>query len=385
MSGRFGNMISLRLAGGEIAAKNLMAKVQVWRSGTSFGGVQSMLEHRASVEAAYPPTPDDLVRLSVGLEDRDELYADLVQALDTISRRESETPQSAPVQVRDPSDCQEPYVELYAAAHQFQGRRETEFLTLIGSHSRNLGNQASDVDILMLTDADNINERLPDSTPSFHGTCTRSAKAVVMGFELDLTAVTYETISRIAHALSVYHALAPSMRKPQFGLIADMGNEAAALLTVQFLTARPLHAAGRFKEYRNLFPKREFIEWRSDVLDTVSASMLKDARGMIAQGQYWASMLRTRMASLHLAWKFLLQSGCLVEKEKWVLHELCQNSNIQGACEVKTSLEDILFGSNLNSICNAKDLHMQALGLRDLIGKTLAYPSLWQGKYHALT
>lgn len=87
MSGLYGTMISLRLAKGEWAAKSLMSTVGLWRSGTSFGGVQSMLEHRSSVEADYPPTPTDLVRLSVGLEDPDELLSELIQSLDALGLR----------------------------------------------------------------------------------------------------------------------------------------------------------------------------------------------------------------------------------------------------------------------------------------------------------
>ncbi len=82
MSGLFGNMISLRIAGGEAVARRTMAKLRVWRAGTSFGGVQSMLEHRASIEANYPPTPPDLLRLSVGLEAVEDLVNDLLQALE---------------------------------------------------------------------------------------------------------------------------------------------------------------------------------------------------------------------------------------------------------------------------------------------------------------
>jgi len=84
MGGQFGTLISVRLRGGEDAAKRLMSDIELWRPGTSFGGVQSMLEHRASVEADYPETPSDLVRLSVGLEDPEELLAEMVRGLDRL-------------------------------------------------------------------------------------------------------------------------------------------------------------------------------------------------------------------------------------------------------------------------------------------------------------
>jgi cystathionine gamma-synthase len=53
----------------------------VWKRATSLGSVESLVEHRASIEGPASPTPPDLLRLSVGLEDPDDLYADLDQAL----------------------------------------------------------------------------------------------------------------------------------------------------------------------------------------------------------------------------------------------------------------------------------------------------------------
>jgi len=78
MSG-FGAMLSIRPKGGEAAAIATAAKVALWKRATSLGGVESLIEHRGSVEG--PPCPRDLLRLSVGLEDPDDLYSDLDQAL----------------------------------------------------------------------------------------------------------------------------------------------------------------------------------------------------------------------------------------------------------------------------------------------------------------
>jgi cystathionine gamma-synthase len=79
----FGAMLSIRLRGGkeggEAAAIATAAKVALWKRATSLGGVESLIEHRGSVEG--PPCPSDLLRLSVGLEDPDDLYDDLDQAL----------------------------------------------------------------------------------------------------------------------------------------------------------------------------------------------------------------------------------------------------------------------------------------------------------------
>jgi cystathionine gamma-synthase len=80
MSG-FGAMLSIRLKGGQSAAVATAARVELWKRATSLGGVESLIEHRASVEGAGSPCPPDLLRLSVGLEDPDDLMADLDQAL----------------------------------------------------------------------------------------------------------------------------------------------------------------------------------------------------------------------------------------------------------------------------------------------------------------
>jgi cystathionine gamma-synthase len=86
MVGGFGGMLSIRLVGGETAALTTTASVQVWRRATSLGGVESLIEHRASIEGTGTPCPRDLLRLSVGLEDIDDLYFDLARALQASSK-----------------------------------------------------------------------------------------------------------------------------------------------------------------------------------------------------------------------------------------------------------------------------------------------------------
>ena len=81
MEGGFGGMLSVRIKGGDTAAIAAAAKVTVWKRATSLGGVESLLEHRASIEGAGSPCPVDLLRLSVGLESVDDLIADLEQAI----------------------------------------------------------------------------------------------------------------------------------------------------------------------------------------------------------------------------------------------------------------------------------------------------------------
>jgi cystathionine gamma-synthase len=80
MSG-FGAMLSIRVKGGARGAIAAAARVRLWKRATSLGGVESLLEHRASIEGAGSPCPTDLLRLSVGLEDPEDLFADLDRAL----------------------------------------------------------------------------------------------------------------------------------------------------------------------------------------------------------------------------------------------------------------------------------------------------------------
>jgi cystathionine gamma-synthase len=81
MRGGFGGMLSIRVKGGENAAIRCAARVKLWKRATSLGGVESLIEHRASIEGPGTPVPADLLRLSAGIETADELLADLVQAL----------------------------------------------------------------------------------------------------------------------------------------------------------------------------------------------------------------------------------------------------------------------------------------------------------------
>ncbi len=82
----FGGMVSFRVAGGEAEALAVCARTEVFTLGESLGGVESLIEHpgrmtHASVAGSALEVPDDLVRLSVGIETVDDLLADLSQAL----------------------------------------------------------------------------------------------------------------------------------------------------------------------------------------------------------------------------------------------------------------------------------------------------------------
>jgi cystathionine gamma-synthase len=84
MQGGFGGMLSLRIKGGETAAVAAAARMQVWQRATSLGGVESLVEHRSSIEGPDSPCPSDLLRFSVGLESVDDLIADIEQALSAV-------------------------------------------------------------------------------------------------------------------------------------------------------------------------------------------------------------------------------------------------------------------------------------------------------------
>jgi cystathionine gamma-synthase len=81
MQGGFGGMMSLRLKDGEEAAKAFTAKLRVFKRATSLGSVESLAEHRASVEGPGTQCPTDLVRLSIGIEHVEDLIGDIEEAL----------------------------------------------------------------------------------------------------------------------------------------------------------------------------------------------------------------------------------------------------------------------------------------------------------------
>jgi cystathionine gamma-synthase len=83
MSG-FGGMLSIQIKGGRVEAFKVCAAVKLFTHATSLGGTHSLIEHRASVEGPATRSPENLLRLSIGLEHPDDLIEDLDQALKTI-------------------------------------------------------------------------------------------------------------------------------------------------------------------------------------------------------------------------------------------------------------------------------------------------------------
>jgi cystathionine gamma-synthase len=78
----FSGMLSFEVRDGKDAAMSVAAKTKLFVRATSLGGVESLIEHRASIKGEDPRTPEGLLRLSIGLEHPDDLIADLAQALE---------------------------------------------------------------------------------------------------------------------------------------------------------------------------------------------------------------------------------------------------------------------------------------------------------------
>ena len=81
MDGGFGGMLSLHVKGGAEGALNVVKRCKVFTRATSLGGVESLIEHRYTIEGERSPIPRDWLRLSIGIESVDDLIADLEQAL----------------------------------------------------------------------------------------------------------------------------------------------------------------------------------------------------------------------------------------------------------------------------------------------------------------
>ena len=81
MPGGFGAVLSICIAGGAQAAMEVARRTRLFTRATSLGGVESLIEHRASIEGPGSNVPQNLLRLSVGIEDAEDLIEDLTQAI----------------------------------------------------------------------------------------------------------------------------------------------------------------------------------------------------------------------------------------------------------------------------------------------------------------
>jgi len=81
MTNGFGGMLSIRVRGGRERAEQAVRDARVWTRATSLGSIESFIEHRATVEGPHSVVPDDLIRLSTGIESVADLIADLTTVL----------------------------------------------------------------------------------------------------------------------------------------------------------------------------------------------------------------------------------------------------------------------------------------------------------------
>ena len=81
MDGGFGGMLSIRVKGGKETALAVVGRVELFVRATSLGGVESLIEHRPSIEGPTSPLPPELIRLSIGIENVEDLINDFEQAL----------------------------------------------------------------------------------------------------------------------------------------------------------------------------------------------------------------------------------------------------------------------------------------------------------------
>jgi cystathionine gamma-synthase len=77
----FGGMLSFEVKDGRDAAMSVAAKTKIFTRATSLGGMESLIEHRASIEGTGTTSPEELLRVSIGLENAGDLVEDLDQAL----------------------------------------------------------------------------------------------------------------------------------------------------------------------------------------------------------------------------------------------------------------------------------------------------------------
>ena len=77
-------MLSVQIKGGAEVARKFVSSTQVFVRATSLGGVESLIEHRRSIEGPHSQVPINLIRLSVGIEDVEDLIEDLRQSLSNV-------------------------------------------------------------------------------------------------------------------------------------------------------------------------------------------------------------------------------------------------------------------------------------------------------------
>jgi len=81
MKGVYGGMLSVLVKGGRKEAMDFANNLSIFKHATSLGGVESLIEHRQSVEGVHAKSPDNLLRISIGIEHIDDLLNDIKKAL----------------------------------------------------------------------------------------------------------------------------------------------------------------------------------------------------------------------------------------------------------------------------------------------------------------
>jgi cystathionine gamma-synthase len=84
MTGGFGSLMSIQVKGDKTAALNVTGALDLFQRATSLGGTESLVEHRFTIEGEGSGIPENLLRLSIGIEHCDDLIADMEQALTAI-------------------------------------------------------------------------------------------------------------------------------------------------------------------------------------------------------------------------------------------------------------------------------------------------------------
>ncbi|MEM7015047.1 MAG: PLP-dependent transferase, partial [Verrucomicrobiota bacterium] len=92
MYGGFGSLLSFLFRGDEASALRVCGRLNLFHRATSLGGVESLVEHRYTVEGPHTGIPPNLIRLSIGIEHVDDLIADLDQALENYDQSSLDRP-----------------------------------------------------------------------------------------------------------------------------------------------------------------------------------------------------------------------------------------------------------------------------------------------------
>ena len=81
MTNGFGSLISVLIKGGKQQTLDVAGRLNIFKHATSLGGVESLVEHRRTAEGNHPLSPENLLRISIGIENVDDLIDDLKNAL----------------------------------------------------------------------------------------------------------------------------------------------------------------------------------------------------------------------------------------------------------------------------------------------------------------